>query len=91
VLGHTQMRSGVLLRFSISLVVSPIPRRPRSAGLLECLMATRRTRPRHSIDQSSQLDSMNIEISNPTKALYPSGYTKAQIIEYYIELSSKMG
>ena len=50
-------------------------------------MATRRTRSRHSIDQSSQLDSMNIEISNPTKALYPSGYTKAQIIEYYIQIA----
>ena len=30
---------------------------------------------------------MNIEISNPTKALYPSGYTKAQIIEYYIQIA----
>jgi bifunctional non-homologous end joining protein LigD len=37
--------------------------------------------------QSPQLDSLNVHISNPTKALYPSGYTKAQIIDYYIQVA----
>jgi DNA primase len=39
------------------------------------------------MDQSSQLDRLNVHISNPAKALYPSGYTKAQIIDYYIEVA----
>jgi bifunctional non-homologous end joining protein LigD len=39
------------------------------------------------MDPSSELDTLNIQISNPTKALYPSGYTKAQIIDYYLQVS----
>jgi len=50
-------------------------------------MATRRARSRHSMKQSAPLDSLNVHISNPTKALYPSGYTKAQIIDYYIQVA----
>jgi bifunctional non-homologous end joining protein LigD len=50
-------------------------------------MATRRTDSHHSIDPSSELDSLNVPISNPTKALYPSGYTKSHIIDYYIQVA----
>jgi bifunctional non-homologous end joining protein LigD len=50
-------------------------------------MATRRTGSGHSMDLSSDLDNLNVHISNPTKALYPSGYTKAQIIDYYLQVS----
>jgi bifunctional non-homologous end joining protein LigD len=39
------------------------------------------------MDQPPELDSLNVPISNPTKALYPSGYTKAQIIDYYIQVA----
>jgi bifunctional non-homologous end joining protein LigD len=39
------------------------------------------------MDQSPQLDCLNVHILNPTKALYPSGYTKAEIIDYYIQVA----
>ncbi|WP_447985710.1 non-homologous end-joining DNA ligase [Nitrospira sp. Nam74] len=50
-------------------------------------MATRRTRPRPSMEQPPGLDTLNVQISNPTKALYPSGYTKGQIVGYYIQVA----
>lgn len=50
-------------------------------------MATRRRPSRHSADPSLQLDSLDLHISNPTKVLYPAGYTKAQIIDYYLEVA----
>jgi bifunctional non-homologous end joining protein LigD len=39
------------------------------------------------MEQSSKLDNLNVPISNPTKALYPSGYTKAQMIDYYLQMA----
>ena len=44
-------------------------------------------RSRHSTEQPPQLDTLNVPISNPTKVLYPSGYTKTQIIDYYIQVA----
>jgi len=35
-------------------------------------MATRRTGSRPSMEQSSELNSVDVQISNPAKALYPS-------------------
>jgi DNA primase len=45
------------------------------------------THSRDSMDQSPQLDSLHVHISNRTKALYPSSYTKAQTINYYIHVA----
>jgi len=39
------------------------------------------------MDPSHELDSLDVHISNPTKPLYPLGYTKAQIIDYYMQVS----
>src|ERR687890_481696 len=50
-------------------------------------MAPRRTRSHHSVDPTLQRESLDVHISNPTKALYPSGYTKAQLIDYYIQVA----
>ena len=39
------------------------------------------------MDQSLQGDNLNVQISNPTKVLYPSGYTKAQVVDYYLQVA----
>jgi bifunctional non-homologous end joining protein LigD len=34
-----------------------------------------------------EIEGRQVTISNPTKVLYPSGFTKGQAIEYYIRVS----